>query len=123
MAGEPAFFELGVEDLGKARTFYGSLFGWSFEPGPNGEAGGSMITTDGIPGGLHGGDQGARPYLYFRVDDLEAALARVRELGGTVGEIDEGDAERQAAIGRWVSCSDDQGSWFGLHQPPVPPVP
>ncbi|MDR6414444.1 hypothetical protein J2808_001172 [Pseudarthrobacter sulfonivorans] len=35
-----------------------------------------MIGTEGVPGGLHGGDQGAVPYLFFRVDDLDAALAR-----------------------------------------------
>ncbi|MFH8378261.1 VOC family protein [Streptomyces cyaneofuscatus] len=36
MAGEISFFELGVDDPEKARTFYGALFGWNFEPGPSG---------------------------------------------------------------------------------------
>jgi hypothetical protein len=37
MAGEAAFFELGVEDVERGRSFYEGLFGWRFEPGPSGE--------------------------------------------------------------------------------------
>ncbi len=36
MAGEVAFFELGVEDVGRGRAFYEGLFGWRFETGPSG---------------------------------------------------------------------------------------
>ena len=119
MAGEPAFFEIGVEDPERGRAFYGALFGWDFRPGPSDE-GGSIIGTTGIPGGLHGGDPGAAPYLFFRVDDIDAALARLRELGGTVEELDaEGDADSTARFGRFKICRDDQGSPFGLHQPPA----
>jgi uncharacterized protein len=57
--------------------------------------------------------------VFFRVDDMEAALARVRELGGAVDEVDvEGDDESVARFGRFKLCHDDQGSPFGLHQPP-----
>jgi hypothetical protein len=42
-----------------------------------------MIGTSGIPGGLHGGDEGAVPYLFFRVDDMDAALARMRAVGAS----------------------------------------
>jgi predicted enzyme related to lactoylglutathione lyase len=68
---------------------------------------------------MHGGDPGAAPYVFFRVDDIERALERVRELGGEVEEMDiEGDEEAQAWFGRFKLCRDDQGSQFGLHQPP-----
>lgn len=118
MAGDISFFELGVEDPERARFFYGELFGWTFEPGPSG--GGFAITAPGTPGGVHGGDPGAGPYVFFRVDDLDAALAKVRELGGTVDEGDLGDdGESAARFGRFRLCHDDQGSSFGLHQPPT----
>ncbi|MGH9381529.1 MAG: VOC family protein [Thermoanaerobaculia bacterium] len=118
MSGEVAFFELGVEDAERGRAFYEGLFGWKFETGPSGA--GFMIDTGGIPGGMHPGDAGASPYLFFRVDDMEAALDRVRRLGGEVVETDvEGDAETIARFGRFRLCRDDQGSPFGLHQPPV----
>ena len=119
MSGEPTFFEIGVADSERGRAFYGSLLGWTFEPGTS-EGGGFAITTDGVPGGLHGGDAGASPYLFFRVDDLDAAVARVRELGGTVEDLDDrGESEESAArFGRFKLCRDDQGSAFGLHEPP-----
>ncbi|MFH8571509.1 VOC family protein [Streptomyces sp. NPDC017993] len=123
MGSKPTFFELGVADPERGRVFYGALFGWTFEPGPTGR--GFAISTDGLPGGMHGGDTGASPYLFFRVDDLDAAVARVTELGGTIEYLGEGggeggdeDAESIARFGRFKLCRDDQGSAFGLHQPP-----
>ena len=51
---------------------------------------------------------------------MDAALDRVRELGGTVEEMDvEGDEASTARFGRFKLCKDDQGSAFGLHQPPA----
>jgi predicted enzyme related to lactoylglutathione lyase len=117
MSGEPGFFELGVEDAERGRAFYEALFGWRFERGPSGQ--GYAIATSSIAGGIHGGDRGATPYLFFRVDNIEAAIERVRELGGAVEDVDvEGDDESTARFGRFKLCRDDQGSPFGLHQPP-----
>jgi predicted enzyme related to lactoylglutathione lyase len=119
MAGELSFFELGVEDAERGRAFYAGLFGWAFGRGPHG---GQTIETGNVAGGIHGGDRGAAPYLFFRVDDMDAALDRVRELGGTVEEIDvEGDEESVQRHGRFKLCRDDQGSPFGLHAPPRVP--
>lgn len=46
---------------------------------------------------------------YFEVPDLSAALAQVRDLGGTV--IHPGD--------RWAICKDSEGSPFGLAAKPT----
>ncbi|MEN8651275.1 VOC family protein [Streptomyces sp. 21So2-11] len=119
MAGEISFFELGVGDAEQARTFYTGLFGWTLDPGPS-DGGGFAIRTPTVPGGLHGGDAGANPYLFFKVDDMKTAVERVRELGGTVDDIDLGGDEASVArFGRFQLCHDDQGSPFGLHQPPT----
>jgi uncharacterized protein len=118
MAGELSFLELGVEDVERGRAFYEGLFGWRFEPGPSGQ--GFTIGTPNVRGGMHGGDRAAAPYVFFAVDDMEAALARVRELGGLVEEMDvEGGEDSVAQFGRFKLCRDDQGSPFGLHQPPA----
>jgi predicted enzyme related to lactoylglutathione lyase len=118
MAGELSFFELGVGDAAAGRAFYEGLFGWSFEPGPSG--GGFGIGTPNVPGGMHGGDAAAAPYLFFAVDDIDAAIGRVRELGGEVDDANvEGDDESVARFGRFRLCRDDQGSPFGLHQRPA----
>ncbi len=117
MTGELSFFELGVGDVERGRAFYEGLFGWSFSSGPSGQ--GYAIGTPTIPGGMHGGDAGTAPYVFFRVTDMDAAIERVRELGGSVEEMDvEGEDESVERFGRFKLCRDDQGSSFGLHQPP-----
>jgi predicted enzyme related to lactoylglutathione lyase len=116
MAGEISFFEIGVGDPEKARAFYGELFdSWKFETGPSGD--GYVISTGSIPGGVHSGDEGASVYAFFSVPDLDAALARVRELGGE-GRWLEDSEDSATEFGRFALCKDDQGSGFGLHQPP-----
>ena len=118
MAGEVGFLEIGVGDFERGRRFYEAMFGWRFSPGPSGA--GFIIEGAGVPAGMHGGDSGAAAYVFFRVDDIEAAVARVVELGGTVDEMDvEGDAAAVGKFGRFKLCRDDQGSPFGLHQPPA----
>lgn len=118
MAGHVSFFSIGVDDADKARAFYGPLFGWGFAEPMSGA--GAVIETSNVPGGIHGGDPGAAPYLFFDVDDLDTATARVHELGGSVedgaGDDDETSIER---FGHFALCCDDQGSPFGLHQPPA----
>lgn len=120
MAGELTFFSIGVDDAEKACQFYGALFGWSFSEPPSGR--GAVIDSSNIAGGIHGGDPGASPYVFFSVDDIETAVSRVRELGGTVDDIADTDkSDDDASItrfGRFRLCRDDQGSPFGLHQPP-----
>lgn len=117
MSGEVAFIELGVDDPDRARAFYENLFDWTFERDPS--DGGHTISARNMRGGIHGGDPGGGPYVFFRVDDMASALDRVRELGGVVEAADvEGDAESVARFGRFKLCRDDQGSPFGLHEPP-----
>jgi hypothetical protein len=44
----------------------------------------------------------------------------VRDLGGSVDETDLGESESTVAeYGRFKLCRDDQGSAFGLHEPPA----
>lgn len=71
--------------------------GWQ-TPGDNGAAIGVHQRGRGP------GDTFSLPY--FAVDDLEAALARVADLGGSVVHPGE----------RWAICRDSEGSPFGLAQ-------
>jgi uncharacterized protein len=112
MVGEPSHFELGVPDAVRAKAFYGELLGWSFMA-THGEN--AWIETKGVRGGLHEGDDAANIVVYFSVPDIEAAVARVRELGG---QADEPGASETG--GRFASCRDDQGVAFGLHQTDAP---
>jgi predicted enzyme related to lactoylglutathione lyase len=112
MSGEPSHFEIGVPDAARARSFFGQLLGWDFEGTQGADA---WIRTSPIAGGLHGDDPEAAIELYFTVPDIEAAVRRVRELGGEAGE-----AGPEGPTGRYAyGCTDDQGVRFGLHQPPA----
>lgn len=103
--GDLGYFTIDAPDPDAAADFFGALFGWRVEQGSLEE--GRHIATIAPPGGIHGG----RPpgyTIYFRVDDLEAAAARVRELGGEVLSITE------YRSGGNASCRDPQGVPFEL---------
>ena len=107
------YFTLETPDIGKARIFYGGLFGWTFE-----EASSSPTYAHVAPGseagpefGLVKGEKKDFSNLYFRVDDVDAACARVIELGGRAA------MPADSASGRSVTACDDQGVSFGLWRP------
>ena len=113
---EISFFEIGTGDADKAQAFYGGLFeDWTFKTGPSGD--GFVVGTGGVPGGIHTGDAGSAMYAFFKVPDIAAAIAKVEELGGKAKNLDDSD-ENVAEFGRFALCEDDQGSSFGLHEPP-----
>ena len=109
MAGELVYFWIPVPDAEAAQNFYGGLFGWEFAPGP--APGGFQITNSSPPGGIHGGDEASAPQVCFGVDDLNAATAKVRELGGDAEE------PQETSAGSYAICTDDQGSSFCVWAP------
>ncbi|HEU4424410.1 MAG TPA: VOC family protein [Pilimelia sp.] len=120
MDGVPAFVEIGVPDLEKGRIFYEKLFGWTSTPLPVGtltlHLGGDNAGAAReykIGAGMHP-DPDPQIYVYFRVADLDATLARVVELGGETFPLRPGSPE----AGRYAECRDNQGVIFGLHEPP-----
>ena len=107
--GDLVYFVVPVADADRGRAFYGELFGWDFSPGN--VPGGFNVTNTTPPGGLHGGGEGRAPQVWFGVEDIEAACAKVRELGGEAGEPE------KIASGWMASCTDDQGTSFNLWAP------
>ena len=107
MNGRLTHFELGAPDMERARAFFGQLLGWRFSP--YGE--GSAIDAAGQRGGLHQERPGGFT-PFFAVDDLEAAILRVRSLGGEASE----PTPVEPGFGRFSMCRDDQGVPFGLQQ-------
>jgi len=99
--------EFPADDPERALRFWQGLLGVSLEP-REGAEGEGWETRDGAAAlGVHerGSGPGDRFSLpYFAVDDLPAALATVRELGGDV--IHPGE--------RWAVCRDSEGTPFGL---------
>jgi len=90
MAHEFCWVEMNTNDPEAARSFYRELFGWSFNESEM-DHGGTYAMFQPAGGGPGGGIM-AKPQSgvptawmpYVAVDDLDAAVARVGELGGVV---------------------------------------
>ena len=101
-----ALIEFPADDPDRARRFWGGLLDVELEPRSEGQ--GEGWQSNGAPAlGIHArgagpGDTRALPY--FEVDDMPAAIDRVKKLGGTV--IHPGDT--------WTICKDSEGSPFAL---------
>jgi predicted enzyme related to lactoylglutathione lyase len=110
VAGDLVYFWIPVPDGEAAKRFYGEVLGWEFTEGA--VPGGLQVTNTKPPAGIAGGTKGSHPQVCFQVEDLEAAMAKVRELGGEAGE------PRPGGEGRSVECRDDQGTSFHLWAAP-----
>lgn len=123
MSGGVIHFELPADDLERAQGFYRDAFGWSMNPMP--EMHYTIVSTtevgeDYMPverGVINGGmaERGGpitAPVITVGVDDIEAALKRVEELGGRTvqGRMPVGD------MGFTAYFSDTEGNTVGLWQ-------
>jgi predicted enzyme related to lactoylglutathione lyase len=107
--GDISYITVSPGDEVAASRFYGELFGWEFQSGLV-ERGLQVDSTLPMTG-FWGGEGRQTISLMFWVEDIEAAVNRVREFGGTAS-----DPERQP-YGLSSECVDDQGLAFYLHQP------
>ncbi|MCC3645903.1 MULTISPECIES: VOC family protein [Cytobacillus] len=125
--GRLVHFEVHVDDMERAKKFYGEVFGWSFqdwseyagmpyygavtgndeEPGING----ALMQRQGPP---PGDNQAINGYsCTIGVEDYDAAEGRILENGGTVA------LPKYALPGMaWQGYyKDTEGNIFGIHQP------
>jgi predicted enzyme related to lactoylglutathione lyase len=117
--GAMVWNELVSPDVDGSTAFYSGLFGWDIAP-MEGSPMPYLAIKNGETsnGGIRGPQEGEPPYwlVYFATDDLDAALARVQELGGTSlsGAMDMGPM-------RLAMVQDPQGAVFALYQGPLEP--
>ena len=112
MAGDIVHYEISAADIDRAQRFWSGLFGWQFGENvmPEGEY--RMAQTGENRGvALSSYGDAGHPNVYFDVDDIDAALAKVHELGGS------GD-DKQPVPGRgwFAGCKDSEGNAFSLWQ-------
>jgi hypothetical protein len=111
VAGDLIHFEIRAGDAARAQTFWSSLLGWRFTA-PPGELPYTMTRAggEGPTGGLYRAEVDERGLIpYFSVEDLDGAVARVEELGGTVH-----DTGPVPGVGRFAHCVDTEGNPFSL---------
>lgn len=115
--GTPAWFELHTRDYQAAVEFYGNVFRWDVHVASDvpefryttlgqgdGQLAGIMDASGFLPEGVP-----AHWSVYFSVDDTDAALARIVDLGGTVVAPAE-----DTPYGRLATAADPTGARFKL---------
>ena len=122
--GAPSWFELLTRDHARALEFYRSAFRWETDlvsdtdefryatmrnPEGDGELAGVGDATSFLPDGTP-----SHWSVYWEVDDVDAALARVKELGGSV-ELPGEDTP----YGRLATAADPAGARFKLRTSPA----
>ena len=103
--------ELPAQDLERGKKFWEGVGGWS-------------VNDSGMPGMQYlmwqEGDQGGGIYsmegqsgtkVYLGSDDIDADIAKVRELGGEAEE-----KQPIPGIGWFTGCKDSEGNEFSLFQ-------
>ncbi|MGP4050267.1 VOC family protein [Streptomyces sp. 2A115] len=115
--GTPCWVSLMVHGMAATQDFYGELFGWEFQPGPQQLGAYVRAQLDGqevagigqLPPDRH------LPIAwtpYLASDDVDLTAETVRHCGGTVG-VGPLDAEN---AGRLAIASDPSGAVFGIWQ-------
>ena len=123
----PVHFEIQADDVERAREFYGTVFGWSFEDysAITGSPYWGVVTGEQSEPGIDGGllqrpapapapEQGTNAYVCtIGVEDYDTTHEAIEKAGGTVA------LPKQALPGMaWQGYYlDTEGNTFGVHQP------
>lgn len=121
--GTFCWIDLATNDTGKARKFYTELFGWRAEDAPMpGEQGGvytMLYKGDAMVGALYELNPdmkaaGVPPHWesYIAVDDVDAAAAKVEQLGGRINA----PPFDIPGVGRMAAVADPDGAAFNLYK-------
>ena len=123
VAGTPSWFELFTRDHPAALAFYRGVFGWQFEtvgdtdefhysvmknPEGEGELAGVMDASAFLEAGA-----ASHWSVYWHVDDMDAGLAKVEALGGSVVA-----GRQDTPYGVLAVARDPAGAVFKLRTPP-----
>jgi uncharacterized glyoxalase superfamily protein PhnB len=105
--GELSYITYEVPDSAAFRSFFSGLLFWTFEPGRTDDG---WAVQDSHPmAGVAGGGARSVTVPMWTVTDIDDAVRRVREAGGTVLQ----EPARQD-YGLMAECTDDQGGRFYL---------
>ena len=125
-------FEMPAEDRRRMADFYTNVFGWRTEQlGP--EMGNYVLAATAetdenrmvkVPGAINGGffqktgpDQSSR--ITIAVDDIRAAMSRVKKAGGKVlgGMQKPGEPDEIPGVGLYATFIDSEGNHVSMLQP------
>jgi predicted enzyme related to lactoylglutathione lyase len=104
--GDVACMSLWVPDVEGAATFFATVLGWTYGAGSSEQ--GRQVEGTTIPHGLYGGQERSTLFCCYAVDDVDAAVERVRAAGGSAA------APSNEPYGRVANCTDDQDTPFAI---------
>ena len=124
--GKVTHFELGADDLDRAKNFYSTVFGWKLDTMdmPGGGQYTGIVTTDvdpqtmipTEPGAINGGmvlrseTVTPAPVVTIEVSGIDAALAQVESAGGTTVA----PRTEIPGMGAYAYFTDPEGNVMGL---------
>ena len=117
-------FEIPAEDLDRARSFYGSVFGWQLQTMPMGEGEYTVVMTTPVdeqtqmptePGAINGGmmQRDARisaPVITIDVEAIDDALRQIEAGGGSTVTA----RTPIPGMGAYAYFKDPEGNVLGL---------
>lgn len=117
-------FEIPTDDEERARSFYREAFGWRIDPMP--ELNYNVVVTTPMdentgaplePGAINGGmmardGQLTSPVITVDVEDIDSALGRIAELGGSTVK----SKGAVPGMGYFAYFKDTEGNILGLWQ-------
>ena len=114
----PIHFEIHVDDMERARSFYEKVLGWSFQKW--GDIDYYVVTTGeegtpGINGGMlarrgGSGDKVTAWVVTVGVDDLDATMAAVEANGGSIAL----PKDKMEGVGWLAYAKDTENNIFGM---------
>jgi predicted enzyme related to lactoylglutathione lyase len=113
MAGEVVHVEIPAEDVDRAQRFYSGVFGWQFGESvmPEMEYRMAQINDSAGAAVMSATDKQDHANHYHDVADIDAAVAKVRELGGEAA-----DKMPVPGMGWFAAGKDSEGNALHLWQ-------
>lgn len=120
--GSVTWNEFVTRDFAGAKTFFADVCGYAYADMSGDGFDYAMLEVDGeTVGGIGSLPPGTPEHVpphwrvYFAVDDCDASVAKVTDLGGTVLR-----PPMDMPYGRWADVADPQGAMFSVLKPPAP---
>jgi uncharacterized glyoxalase superfamily protein PhnB len=108
--GDVGYVSLWVPDVDRAVSFFSAVLEWQFAP--SARPGSRQIEGLNLHHGLWGGVPRSTLFLCFAVGDVDGAVARIRQAGGTASD------PAEEPYGRVSEAIDDQAVPFAVFEPP-----
>jgi predicted enzyme related to lactoylglutathione lyase len=114
--GAISWSELLTSDVKAAKSFYGQLFGWTYEDAPMDDMTYTLVKTGDeevagiMPTPVESGPMPPAWGVYVTVDDVDAAAEKTVALGGKVLLPPQDVPE----VGRFCVISDPQGAFISM---------